>query len=100
VRGLTPLKDELGLAQKRVEELGQKLVTQEASNKQIQESNDGLKTKVDSLLERNQELGLDLATAKASSAAQEQVVNNLLLRLSATAPVQTIVKTKQLNLPE
>jgi predicted nuclease with TOPRIM domain len=100
VRKLNPLKDELGVAQRRVADLGQRLLAQEAVNQQIQESNDGLKTKVDSLLERNQELGLDLAAAKASSAAREQVVNNLLLRLSATAPMPVIVKTKQLDLPE
>ena len=100
LRKLNPLKEELGSAQRRVEELGQKLVVQEAINTQIHELNDSLKTKVEGLLTRNQELELDLATAKASSAAQEQVVQNMLLRLSATAPVPASIKTKELTLPE
>ena len=101
VRKLNPLKDELGLAQRRVAELGEKLVAQEAANKQFRESNDGLARKIEDLLARNQQLELDLATAKASAATQEQLVSNMLLRLSATtAPVTVPTKTKQLSLPE
>ncbi len=100
VRKLNPLKDELDLAQRRVAELGEKLVAQEAVNKQFHESNDGLTRKIEDLLTRNQQLELSLATATASAAAQEQVVSNMLLRLSATAPVPVSTKAKQLSLPE
>ena len=100
VRKLNPLKDELGLAQRRVAELGEKLVAQEAASLQHHESNVGLKTKVEDLQGKNQHLELDLTAAKASSAAQEQVVSNLLLRLSATAPASVPAKGKQLQLPE
>lgn len=100
VRKLNPVQDELSLAQRRVTELGEKLVAQEAANRLIHESNDGLKIKFEDLQGKNQQLELDLTAAKASSAAQEQVVQNMLLRLSATAPASTSIKTKQLTLPE
>jgi uncharacterized protein (DUF342 family) len=79
------LKEELALAKRRVDELEQRLVALEAINTQIQSSNEALTTKAESLLARNQELELDLATSRASSAAQEQVVQNMFLRLSATS---------------
>jgi chromosome segregation ATPase len=100
VRKLNPLKDELSLAQRRVAELGEKLVAQEATTLHIQGSNESLKTKVEDLQRKNQQLELDLTAAKASSAAQEQVVQNMLLRLSATATAPLSIKTKQLTLPE
>ena len=100
VRKLNPLKDELGLAQRRVAELGEKLVAQEAANQRAQESNASLKIKLEDLLGKNQQLELDLTAAKASASTQEQLVSNMLLRLSATAPVPAPTKTKQLSLPE
>lgn len=100
VRKLNPLKDELGLAQRRVAELGEKLVAQEAVSRLVHESSEGLKTKVEDLQGKNQQLELDLTAAKASSAAQEQVVSNMLLRLSATAPASVPAKGKQLQFPE
>ena len=97
---LNPLKDELDLAQRRVVELGEKLVAQEAANQRTQESNNGLKIKLEDLQGKNQQLELDLTAAKASAATQEQLVSNMLLRLSATAPVTVPTKAKQLSLPE
>ncbi len=97
---LNPLKDELDLAQRRVVELGGKLVAQEAANQRTQESNNGLKIKLEDLQGKNQQLELDLTAAKASAATQEQLVSNMLLRLSATAPVTVPTKAKQLSLPE
>lgn len=86
VRGLRPLKDELGFAQRRAEELGRRLVEQEAAVKQIGTSNEQLQAKVDELLTAKQQLELALATARSSVAAQEQVVASMLERFSATAP--------------
>lgn len=100
VRKLNPLKNELSLAQRRVAELGEKLVAQEAATLHIQESNENLKTKVEDLQGKNQQLELDLTAAKASSTAQEQIVSNMLLRLSATIPASVPAKGKQLQLPE
>lgn len=100
VRKLNPLKDELGLAQRRVAELGEKLVAQEAVSQRAQESNVGLRIKLEDLQGKNQQLELNLTAAKASAATQEQLVSNMLLRLSATTPVPVASKAKQLQLPE
>ena len=95
VRGLRPLKDELGFAQRRIEELGQRLVKQDAAVKQLGDVNAQLKTQVDELLKLNLQLTLELVTAKASVATHEQIVGNLLERLSATSPVPELTGMKQ-----
>ncbi|TAM35974.1 MAG: DNA-binding protein [Burkholderiaceae bacterium] len=84
VRGLRPLKDELGFAQRRVEELGRRLVEQDAAVQQLSTSNKELLTKVDEVLTAKQQLELALATARSSVTAQEQVVASMLERLTAT----------------
>ncbi len=86
VRGLRPLKDELGFAQRRAEELGRRLVEQEAAVQQLSTSNKELLAKIDELLTARQQLELALATARSSVTAQEQVVANMLERFSAAAP--------------
>lgn len=86
VRALRPLKDELGFAQRRTEELGRRLVEQEAAVKQLNASNEQLEAKADELLTAKQQLELALAAAKSSVATQEQVVASMLERFSATAP--------------
>ena len=86
VRSLRPLKDELGFAQRRTEELGRRLVEQDAAVKQLGGLNDQLQAKIDALLTEKQQLELALATARASVAAQEQMVAGMLERFSATAP--------------
>ncbi|EWS66594.1 chromosome segregation protein SMC [Hydrogenophaga sp. T4] len=86
VRGLRPLKDELGFAQRRTEELGRRLVEQDAAVLQLSTSNKELLAKVDELLTAKQQLEVALAAAKSSVAAQEQVVANMLERFSATVP--------------
>ena len=96
VRKLNPLKDELGLAQRRVAELGEKLVAQEAVNQRAQELNEGLTNKFENLQGKNQQLELDLTAAIASAATQEQLVSNILLRLSATAPALVSMPTKNM----
>lgn len=45
VRGLRPLKDELGFAQRRTEELGRRLVEQDAAVQQLSTSNEQLQAK-------------------------------------------------------
>ncbi|MBP8182505.1 MAG: DNA-binding protein [Rhodoferax sp.] len=84
VRGLRPLKDELGFAQRRAEELGRRLVEQDAAVQQLSTSNKELLAKVDELLTAKQQLELALATARSSVTAQEQVVASMLERLTAT----------------
>ncbi len=84
VRGLRPLKDELGFAQRRTEDLGRRLVEQDAAAQQLSTSNKELLTKVDELLGVKQQLELALATARSSVTAQEQVVASMLERLTAT----------------
>ena len=86
VRGLRPLKEELGFAQRRVEELGRRLVEQDAAVLQFSTTNEKSQAKVDGLLTANQQLELALATARSSVTAQEQVVASMLERFSATAP--------------
>lgn len=83
VRGLRPLKDELGFAQRRTEELGRRLVEQDAAVQQFSTSNKELLAKVDELLAARQQLELALATARSSVTAQEQVVASMLERLTA-----------------
>lgn len=85
-RGLRPLKDELGFAQRRTEELGRRLVEQDAAAQQLGAANGQLQAKVDELLTAKQQLELALATARSSVTAQEQVVASMLERFSATAP--------------
>lgn len=94
VRSLRPFKDELGFAQRRTEELGRRLVEQDAAVKQLGESNDQLQAKVDELLTAKQQLELLLATARASVAAQEQVVASMLERLIATSIEPDVVAAK------
>ena len=86
VRGLRLLQDELGFAQRRTEELGRRLVEQEAAVQQLSASNEQLQAKADELLMAKQQLEVALAAAKSSVAAQEQVVASMLERFSATAP--------------
>ena len=83
-RGLRPLKDELGFAQRRTEELGRRLVEQDAAVQQLSTSNKELLAKVDEMLIAKQQLELALATARSSVTAQEQVVASMLERLTAT----------------
>ncbi len=85
MRGLRPLKEELGFAQRRIEELGRRLVEQDAAVQQLSTTNEKFQAKVDGLLTANQQLELALATARSSVTAQEQVVASMLERFSATA---------------
>ncbi|WP_293602890.1 DNA-binding protein [Polaromonas sp. 17-63-33] len=91
VRGLRPLKDELGFAQRRAEELGRRLVEQDAAVQRFSASNEQLHAKVDELLTAKQQLELALATARSSVTAQEQVVASMLERFSAPAPGPNVV---------
>ena len=91
-RGLRPLKDELGFAQRRIEELGRRLVEQDAAVQQLSTSNEQLQAKVDELLTAKQQLELALATARSSVTAQEQVVASMLERLTAM-PVEPDLAT-------
>ncbi|MGL4275004.1 MAG: DNA-binding protein [Pseudomonas paracarnis] len=86
MRGLRPLKDELGFARRRTEELGRRLVEQDAAVQQLSTTNEKLQAKVEELLAANQQLELALATARSSVTAQEQVVVSMLERFSATTP--------------
>ena len=86
MRGLRPLKEELAFAQRRTEELGRRLVEQDAAVQQLNTSNEQLQATVEELLAAKQQLELALATARSSVTAQEQVVASMLERFSATAP--------------
>ena len=86
LRGLRPLKEELGFAQRRIEELGRRLVVQDAAVQQFGAANGQLQGKVDELLAQKQQLELALATARSSVAAQEQVLAHMLKRFNVTAP--------------
>ncbi|MFN7155697.1 MAG: DNA-binding protein [Acidovorax sp.] len=83
VRSLRPLKEELGFAQRRTEELGRRLVGQDAEVQKLSSSNERLQVKVDDLLAAKQQLELALATANSSVAAQEQIVVSMLERFGA-----------------
>jgi hypothetical protein len=76
----------VGFTQRRTEELGRRVVEQEAVGQQLHISNERLQAKVDGLLTANQQLELALATAWSSVKAQVQVVASMLERSSATAP--------------
>jgi chromosome segregation ATPase len=86
MRGLRPLRDELRFEQRRTEELGRRVVEQDAAVQQLQTSNEQLQAKIDGLLTANQQMELELATAKSSVKVQEQVVASMLERFSATTP--------------
>lgn len=86
VRGLRQLKDELGFAQRRTEDLDRRLVEQEVAVQQLSASNEQLQAKVHELTTAKQQLELALTAAKSSVAAQEQVVASMLERFSATVP--------------
>ena len=72
--------------QRRTEELGRRLVEQEAAVKQLNASNEQLEAKANELLTAKQQLELALTAAKSSVTAQEQVVVSMLERFSATVP--------------
>ena len=75
-----------------VEELGRRLVEQDAAVQQLSTSNEQLQAKVDELLTAKQQLELALATARSSVTAQEQVVASMLERLTAM-PVEPDLAT-------
>jgi chromosome segregation ATPase len=86
LRKLRPLKDALDFEQRRTLELGQQMVIQEAAQQQLDAVHQQLLLKRDTLVEANQRLEVDLASVKASLAAQELVTSHMLQRLSATLP--------------
>lgn len=86
LRKLRPLKDALAFEQRRTEELGQRLVAQDAANQQLQASGGETQARLDAVLLENQRLQLDVTAAKAAVKAQEAVVAGMLQRLSATTP--------------
>lgn len=67
VRSLRPLKDKLGFAQRRTEELGRRLVEQEAAIHQLNASNDQLQARLNDLTTAKQQLELALVAAKHPS---------------------------------
>lgn len=83
MRSLRQLKDELGFAQQRTEELSRRLVEQDAVVQQLRSSKEQLQVNFDELLATKQQLELALATARSSVAAQEQVVASMLERLGS-----------------
>ena len=83
VRSLRQLKDELGFAQRHAEDLGRRLVEQDAVVQQLRGTNVQLQGSFDELLATKQQLELALATARSSATAQEQVVASMLERLSS-----------------
>ena len=86
IRKLRPLPESLAFAQRRIEELGKKLVEHEAENRHLGETNEQLKVRIEDLLAGRQKLELELATSRAAASAQEQIVSSMLQRLSATMP--------------
>jgi len=85
-RGLRKKDGDLQHAQKVLEERGRDLVVQQALAKSHEESNEVLKSQVDSLTARAQQLEIQLAAATASLEAQKSVVASFAQRLR---PVST-----------
>ena len=93
VRGLRPLREALGLAQRRTEELGQHLVERDAALERLGSEQERLQARVDGLLTEKQQLELILAEARSSVAAQEQIVARVLERfVAATRATETSVR--------
>lgn len=93
LRGLRPLRDALGWAQRRTEELGQHLVERDAALERIGSEQERLQARVDGLLTEKQQLELILAEARSSVAAQEQIVARVLERfVGATRATETSVR--------
>jgi len=86
VRKLRPLHEALAFEQKRVEELGRKLVEQESATEHPEITSRRLQTQVDALRKSNQQLEVALAAAKATGAAQGAMVRNMMERLGS-API-------------
>jgi len=97
IRKLRPLTESLTFAQRRIEELGKKLVEQEATSRHIGETNEQLKVRIEDLVAGRQKLELELASSKAAALTQEQIVGSMLQRLSATLPD---TNSASLNQPE
>lgn len=93
LRKLRSLKDALAFEQRKTEELGQKLVAQNAANHTLQTTSAATQAKLDASLEKIQGLELDLAAAKAAVTVQEAVVAGMLQRLSATIPPENSSKS-------
>lgn len=93
VRSLRPLKDALGFAQRRAEELGQHAVALDTALELRSAEKDQLQVRVSGLLAEKQQLELALAVARSSAAAQEEIVAGVLERFVAAARAsETLVK--------
>lgn len=86
VRGLRKKDGDILHAQRVVEERGRDLVVQQALAKSLEESNAVLKSQVESLTARAQQLELQLVAATASLEAQKSVVASFAQRLGASLP--------------
>ena len=94
VRGLRPLKDERGFAQRCTEKLGRCLVKPNAAFQQLSTWNIELLARVDELLSAKQQFELALARARSSVTAQEQVVASMLERLTVTPAEPDLTSAK------
>ena len=78
VRGLRQLKDELGFAQRRTEDLDRRLVEQEVAVQQLSASNEQLQAKVHELTTAKQQLELALTAAKWASPSFPDTSNDMM----------------------
>ncbi len=85
-RGLRQKDGDLLHAQRIVDERGRDLVVQQALAKSLEESNLLLKSQLESLAARAQQLEIQLAAATASLEAQKSVVASFAQRLGASSP--------------
>ncbi len=85
VRGLRKRDGELQHAQNMLEERGRDLVVQQALAKSLEESNAALKSQLELLTARAQQLEIQLAVAEASLDAQKSVVASFAQRLGPVA---------------
>lgn len=85
VRALTQENGQLAYAQKTADEMTKNLAQEHAKNKALVELNAELTSKAEGLSVQTQQLALELASAKSAVAAQQGIVDVILLRFSQKA---------------
>lgn len=95
LRALKGTKEELASATRQVEELGRKVVEQEAAINGLMESNTSLEQQVVTLTGQARQLEVDLATAKATAATEDLITEKIRTLVAAAVPTEKAAESPQ-----
>lgn len=95
LRALKGTKEELASATRQVEELGRKVVEQEAAINGLTETNTSLEQQVVTLTGQARQLEVDLATAKATAATEDVITEKIRALVAAALPTEKTAHGKK-----